>query len=340
MTVVDHPTADHPAVVVEGLRKTYGRTRAVDGVSFTVAQGEIFGILGPNGAGKTTAVECIAGLRDADAGRVRVLGLDPQHGPDVARVREILGVQLQESRLPPKLRVHEALELYAALYANPDDPERLLALLGLEDRRSTAYQDLSGGQKQRLSIALALVGRPRVAILDELTTGLDPQARRETWDLVERVRADGVTIILVTHFMDEAERLCDRLVIIDEGVVVAEGTPAQLTGAHVGAERGFVMSLPAPAEGHPPLDLAVLMALPEVATVSARGDEIEVTGSREVLPAVVAALHARGLVPDELRTRTRTLEDVFVDLVTHPDARPGHDLQGPAASDAHDEVTS
>ena len=298
------------AVSVTRLRKSYGTTRAVDDVSFDVAHGEIFGILGPNGAGKTTTVECLAGLRPIDGGAVRVLGHDPQDPSDVAAVREALGVQLQESLLPAKIRVLEALELYAALYHEPDDPERLLALLGLEDRRDTAFQDLSGGQKQRLSIALALIGRPRVAILDELTTGLDPQARRETWDLVERVRDDGVTIILVTHFMDEAERLCDRLVVIDHGRIVAQGTPAELTGAS-GDERSFRMRLPGPLA-----DTAVLTALPSVTAVQPVGEELEVTGTRTVLPDVVIALHALGIVPDEVRTRARSLEDAFVALVT------------------------
>ncbi|MFV0533174.1 MAG: ABC transporter ATP-binding protein [Cumulibacter sp.] len=196
-----------PVVRVANLRKVYGTKVAVDGVSFDVQPGEIFGVLGPNGAGKTTTVETLAGVRTQDSGDVRVLGYDPQREP--AQVREVLGVQLQESQLPKKLRVAEALQLYASFYADPEDPEVLLSMLGLQDKRDTAYDDLSGGQKQRLSIALALIGRPKVAILDELTTGLDPQARRDTWAMVERVRDSGVSIILVTHFMDEAERLCD-----------------------------------------------------------------------------------------------------------------------------------
>lgn len=303
--------ADTPAVRVTHLRKTYGTTVAVDDVSFDVAHGEIFGILGPNGAGKTTTVECLAGLRTVDGGTVRVLDHDPQDPTDALTVRERLGIQLQESQLPAKLRVHEALALYASFYDDPDDPDRLITLLGLEDRRNTAFDALSGGQKQRLSIALALIGKPKVAILDELTTGLDPHARRETWDLVERVRDDGVTIILVTHFMDEAERLCDRLVVIDQGRVVAQGTPAELTGAS-GESRSFRMRLPGP---HP--DLGTLTALPSVTSATPVGEEIEVTGSRTVLPDVIIALHALGIVPDEVRTRTRSLEDTFVALVTH-----------------------
>ena len=303
--------ADTPAVRVTHLRKTYGTTVAVDDVSFDVAHGEIFGILGPNGAGKTTTVECLAGLRTVDGGTVRVLDHDPQDPTDALTVRERLGIQLQESQLPAKLRVHEALALYASFYKDPDDPDRLITLLGLEDRRNTAFEALSGGQKQRLSIALALIGKPKVAILDELTTGLDPHARRETWDLVERVRDDGVTIILVTHFMDEAERLCDRLVVIDQGRVVAQGTPAELTGAS-GEHRTFRMRLPEPFTDH-----ATLTALPSVTTVTQVGEEIEVTGSRTVLPDVIIALHALGIVPDEVRTSARSLEDTFVALVTH-----------------------
>lgn len=303
--------ADTPAVRVTHLRKTYGTTVAVDDVSFDVAHGEIFGILGPNGAGKTTTVECLAGLRTVDGGTVRVLDHDPQDPTDALTVRERLGIQLQESQLPAKLRVHEALALYASFYDDPDDPDRLITLLGLEDRRNTAFEALSGGQKQRLSIALALIGKPKVAILDELTTGLDPHARRETWDLVERVRDDGVTIILVTHFMDEAERLCDRLVVIDQGRVVAQGTPAELTGAS-GEHRTFRMRLPEPFTDHAPL-----AALPSVTTVTQVGEEMEVTGTRTVLPDVIIALHALGIVPDEVRTRTRSLEDTFVALVTH-----------------------
>jgi ABC-2 type transport system ATP-binding protein len=300
-------TSTDPVVRVENLTKSYGPKVAVDGVSFAVGRGEIFGILGPNGAGKTTTVETLAGLRSADSGSVRVLGLDPQQDP--AAVRDRLGVQLQESRLPAKLRVLEALQLYAAFYSDPDDPEELIRLLGLTDRRDTAYEDLSGGQKQRLSIALALVGRPEVAILDELTTGLDPQARRETWDLIEQVRDSGVTIILVTHFMDEAERLCDRLVVIDQGRLVAEGTPAQLTGGDAG-ERVFRMHLPEPLE-----DLALLTGLPAVTSVREADGELEVRGAPTVLPSVIIALHERGIVPDEVRTISSSLEDVFVELV-------------------------
>ncbi|MER6664285.1 ABC transporter ATP-binding protein [Amycolatopsis japonica] len=215
-----------PLIEVTNLRKTYGEHVAVDDVSFHVEQGEIFGILGTNGAGKTTTVECLQGLRTPDSGTMSVLGLDP--GKDHAALRQRLGSQLQESRLPDKIKVHEALDLYASFYANPADTGDLLAKLGLTEQRDKYFGKLSGGQKQRVSIALALVGRPEVAVLDELTTGLDPHARRDTWKLVEAVRDTGVTVLLVTHFMDEAERLCDRLAIFDAGRVVATGTPAAL----------------------------------------------------------------------------------------------------------------
>ena len=218
-----------PLIEVTDLRKRYGTRVAVDGVSFTVERGEIFGILGTNGAGKTTTVECLQGLRRADGGTVSVLGLDPE--TDRAALTRRVGVQLQESRLPAKLRVREALELFASFYAEPADIDVLLDQLDLRDHAHSSFGKLSGGQKQRVSIALALVGQPELAILDELTTGLDPHARRETWRLVEGVRATGVTVLLVTHFMDEAERLCDRVAIFDAGRVVATGTPAELRAA-------------------------------------------------------------------------------------------------------------
>lgn len=304
-------TAPTDAVVrVTDLRKAYGEKVAVDGVSFAVERGEIFGILGPNGAGKSTTVESLAGLRIPDSGNVEVLGLNPRK--EASEVREVLGVQLQESKLPPKLRVIEALRLYAAFYTTPEDPEVLLSMLGLDEKRNTAYEDLSGGQKQRLSIALALIGRPEVAVLDELTTGLDPQARRETWALVERVRDSGVTIILVTHFMDEAERLCDRLVVIDQGQIIAEGSPAELSGGGAG-KRSFRIRLPENSLN----DLDPITDIAAVATAHAVGAEIEISGTDAVLPEVIGALYRHGIIPDDVRTRTRSLEEAFVELVTH-----------------------
>jgi len=213
-------------VEVHNLRKTFGEKVAVADLSFSVAPGEIFGILGPNGSGKSTAVECIAGLRNADGGHIRVLDIDPQTHPEL--LRENVGVQFQEAGLHDKITVHEALTLFASFYDNPADVEELLTVLDLQDKRDAQFRSLSGGQKQRLSIALALVGNPKVAILDELTTGLDPQARRTTWEVVRRERDTGATVLLVTHFMEEAERLCDRLVILDRGRIIAEGSPQDL----------------------------------------------------------------------------------------------------------------
>ena len=214
------------AIEVERLRKQYGAKVAVDDVSFTVAEGEIFGLLGRNGAGKSTTVDCLAGLRAPDRGRIRVAGLDPRR--DQHELRHLLGIQLQESALPYKLTVAEAMRLYASFYRNPADIAGLLDMLDLTEKRNTRYRKLSGGQKQRLSIALALIGRPRIAILDELTTGLDPVARRDTWALIDDIRKQGVTIMLVTHFMTEAERLCDRVAILQAGRVAAIETPAEL----------------------------------------------------------------------------------------------------------------
>jgi ABC-2 type transport system ATP-binding protein len=215
-------------IEAHNLRKRYGDRVVVHDVSLTVEPGEIFGIIGPNGAGKTTTVESIAGLRRPDSGRILVAGLDPYDASQRDELRKLLGVQLQQAQLPDKLKVREAIELYASFYPEPADPAALLAELGLTEHGGTAYAKLSGGQKQRLSIALALVGRPRIAILDEVTTGLDPHARRETWRLIAGIRDRGVTVLLVTHYMDEAERLCDRIAVIDAGRVVGVDTPAGL----------------------------------------------------------------------------------------------------------------
>jgi ABC-2 type transport system ATP-binding protein len=214
------------AVEISHLRKTYGNLVAVDDVSLSVAEGEIFGMLGPNGAGKTTAIECAIGLREPDAGTIRLLGLDPHANRD--QVRQVVGVQLQASAFPPKLRVGEILDMYRSFYRHPADVSELTGALGLVGKLGDYYRSLSGGQRQRLSVALALIGRPRLAVLDEMTTGLDPQARRDAWGLIERTRDRGATIVLVTHFMEEAERLCDRVALIDRGHVVALDAPDRL----------------------------------------------------------------------------------------------------------------
>ena len=309
-----------PVVEVSHLRKTYPGTRrgaapktAVADVSFQVARGEIFGILGPNGAGKTTTVECVAGLRHADGGTVRVLGHDPQSDP--APVREHIGVQLQEAALHDRITVGEALTVFGSFYPRRADPAELLDLLDLTAHRDQQFGKLSGGQKQRLSIALALVGKPQVAILDELTTGLDPAARRATWDLVERVRDSGVTVLLVTHFMEEAERLCDRLVVIDGGRVVAEGTPSALVEGLAGDRGVRLRFADAVARSNAMRLLTALADRDDDVTAAAPlGDEIEVKGTRKVLFAVVQALAAADVVPDDVRTLERTLEDVFVQV--------------------------
>ncbi|SDE33773.1 ABC transporter ATP-binding protein [Glycomyces harbinensis] len=296
-------------IEVEDLVKHYGSERAVDGVSFTVDEGEIFGILGPNGAGKTTTVECLEGLRTRDSGRVSVTGLDPER--DGAELKQVLGIQLQESRLPDRLRVGEALDLYASFYKRPADTDRLIESLGLGGKRKTPFAKLSGGQQQRLSIALALVGNPRIAVLDELTTGLDPQARRDTWDLIEQVRDSGVTIILVTHFMDEAERLCDRLAVIDSGKVVALDTPAGLT-ARAGDEQRVRFRPSAPFAD------ALLLDLPEVAEVTRTGPQMVVTGRGNLLQAVTSVLARNHIVAADLRVEQVSLEDAFVALTGKP----------------------
>lgn len=213
-------------VHVEGLRKTYGETVAVEDVSFEVYAGEIFGMVGPNGAGKTTTIECLEGLRKPDGGTIHVLDVDPQRESHI--LRERTGIQLQQSNLPDRMKVWEALDLYASFYPKAADWEKLLAQLGLEEKRNAPFAKLSGGQKQRLFIALALLPDPQLVFLDELTTGLDPQARHAIWDLVRDVRAQGKTVFLTTHFMEEAERLCDRVAVLDHGRIVALDTPAAL----------------------------------------------------------------------------------------------------------------
>jgi ABC-2 type transport system ATP-binding protein len=294
-----------PAVEVAHLRKTYGTLVAVDDVSFTVAEGEIFGILGPNGAGKTTAIECAIGLRRPDAGTIRLLGLDPHADPD--QVREIVGVQLQSGALPAKLRVGEILEEYRSFYRDPADVAELLDVLGLAAKRGDYYRSLSGGQRQRLSIALALIGRPRIAVLDEMTTGLDPKARRDTWELIEQVRDRGVTIVLVTHFMEEAERLCDRVALIDHGRVVALDTPARLaTQARGGKTVRFLPSAP--------FEDRLLTGLPEVSWVEREGQHVVVTGTGELVNAVILALYAAGVTARDVQLDSSNLEDAFVKL--------------------------
>ena len=292
-------------IEVRGLHKEYGTTIAVDDVSFDVAEGEIFGILGPNGAGKTTTVECVEGLRVPERGSVRVLGMDPQH--DRAEVTQALGAQLQDSQLPERLKVAEALDLYSSFYRDPADWRALMEQLGLAEAAATPFKKLSGGQKQRLSIALALVGNPKVAVLDELTTGLDPKARRDTWELIEKVRDRGVTIVLVSHFMEEAERLCDRVALIDKGRVAVIGTPAALAERATSEQR---MQFRPSA----PFDDALLTGLPEVTSVIRRGDVVVVTGTSDAPYAVISVLARNQIVARQLRVDQGSLEDAFLEL--------------------------
>jgi ABC-2 type transport system ATP-binding protein len=294
-----------PAVQITHLRKTYGPLVAVDDVSLSVAEGEIFGILGPNGAGKTTTVECAIGLRHADSGTVRLLGLDPRTDRD--EIHEIVGVQLQTGALPGKLRVGEILEEYQSFYREPADVGELVEVLGLGAKRGDYYKALSGGQRQRLSVALALIGRPKVAVLDEMTTGLDPQARRDTWELIEGIRARGVTIVLVTHFMEEAERLCDRVALIDGGRVVALDTPAALAERARGGKT--VRFLPSA-----PFEDRLLTGLPEVTGLEHTGQHVVVTGTGELVNAVILTLHAAGVTARDVQLDSSNLEDAFVKL--------------------------
>jgi ABC-2 type transport system ATP-binding protein len=294
-------------ITVEHLRKTYGHVVAVDDLSFEVHQGEIFGLLGPNGAGKTTSVECVQALRRPDSGEMRVLGLDPQ--TQAGELRRLVGSQLQQSALPDRMRVWEALDLFAAFAPTRVDWRALMAAWGLETLAGRAYGNLSGGQRQRLLIALALVNEPKVVFLDEMTTGLDPAARRATWDLIREIRDRGCTIVLVTHFMEEAERLCDRLAIVDRGRIVATGSPQGLISAEpAGVHVLFSTTVK---------DLDFLSKVEHVDRVLRDGDRVEVEGGGPVLALVAAALVKHGIVPDDLRVERPTLEDVFLRLTGH-----------------------
>ncbi|WP_418058034.1 ABC transporter ATP-binding protein [Pimelobacter simplex] len=297
------------AVVVDDLHKRYGDKVAVDGISLSVEEGEIFGILGPNGAGKTTTVECVAGLRTGDGGAVRVLGIDPW--TDRAGLTRVLGIQLQESRLQAKITVREALELWSALYDDPVPWRDLAERLGLTDLLPRRYAKLSGGQQQRLSIALALVGRPRVVVLDELSTGLDPRARRDVWQLVRDVRAGGTTVLLVTHAMEEAQELCDRIAIVDRGRIRALDTPAGLVGA-AGAATTTSFRPSAPT------DLEALRELPGVASVHADDGRVVVTGAEDTVLALLPVLERQRVVPHALRVEAGSLDTAYLDLTAAP----------------------
>jgi ABC-2 type transport system ATP-binding protein len=306
-----------PVVTVEHLVKKYGRKVAVNDVSFSIREGEIFGLIGPNGAGKTTTVECISGLRAPKSGSISVYGLSPQK--DRNKMREFVGVQLQESALPPRLRVGEAVKLFASFYSNPQDPNELLESLGIKDIEYSPFKKLSGGQKQRLSIALALVGNPKLAILDELTTGLDPEARHETWSLIERMRDRGVTVILVTHFMDEAERLCDRVALINHGTVRALDTPEAIAAKAGGSRVRFAASQP--------VDDQTLRAIPGVMEIERKERYVTVTGTGDLAGALINALSAIGVRVSDVEARSGNLEDAFIKLTKEDASSAGRGVQ-------------
>ena len=300
-----------PVIHVAGCRKSYGATVAVDDVSFDVHDGEIFGLIGPNGAGKTTTMECVEGLRTPDRGTISVLGLDPFR--DSYRLQERIGVQLQEAQLQKRIKVREAVHLWAALYRRKQsDGDRLLEQLGLAERREAWFMTLSGGQKQRLFIALALVNDPEVVFLDELTTGLDPQARRAIWELVRGIRARGKTVFLTTHLMEEAERLCDRVAIIDHGRIVDMDTPERLVQRHC-PQRAVVLETSAPHAGDH------FRAIPQVTdvttstagryTIRGRGDDL--------VTEVIRCISDQHIHVTAFRTVLPTLEDVFLEVTGH-----------------------
>ena len=296
-----------PIISVQNLPKTYGKTVAVDDISFEVAEGEIFGLLGPNGAGKTTTVECLQALRRPDSGSISVLGLDPLR--EAQTVRQRIGSQLQESALPDRIKVWEALDLFASVTPNALDWRVLLEQWGLAEKRKAGFHSLSGGQRQRLFIALALVNNPRVVFLDEMTTGLDPAARRVAWDLIRAIREKGTTVVLVTHFMDEAENLCDRPAIVDRGNIVAMDSPQGLISEHTSQIRVIFTS--------EITELPWLEKVSGVNRVTRVGPRVEVEGSGPVLALVAAALVEHGIVPADLRVEQPTLEDVFLKVTGH-----------------------
>ena len=291
-------------IEVEHLRKSYGPTVAVEDISLEVAEGEIFGLIGPNGAGKTTTVECVQGLRRSDGGRIRLLGLDPRS--QAQEVRRRIGCQLQEAALPDRIKVWEALDLFASFLPGASDWRGLMEQWGLAEKRDAPFASLSGGQRQRLFVALALVNDPEVVFLDEMTAGLDPAARRVAWGLVRAVRDRGTTVVLVTHYMDEAEQLCDRVAVIDRGRVAAVDTPDGLIN-RFGGPIGLTFST-----DHP--DLAWLEQVPHVQQVTRRGERVQVKGTGPVLVLVAAELVNHGITPSDLRVQQPTLEGVFLTL--------------------------
>jgi ABC-2 type transport system ATP-binding protein len=298
-----------PALAIRGLHKSYGDVHAVSALDLTVSNGECFGLLGPNGAGKTTTIEICEGLLEADAGDVEVLGLT--WSKHERALRQQLGIQLQETQLSEKLTVQETVRLFRSFYPSGRSVDDVIGLVQLDEKRAARVGTLSGGQKQRLAIACAVVGDPRLLFLDEPTTGLDPQSRRQLWDLINQFRAEGRTIVLTTHYMDEAERLCDRVAIVDQGKVIALDTPRRLI-ASLGAEHVVSFKL----EDGQSADDAALGALDGVTLVRREQDRTELTSMelRRTVPALLAHLERNGLRLRELGTHSATLEDVFVSL--------------------------
>ena len=296
-------------IQVSGIRKTYGSTVAIDDVSFDVRQGEIFGLIGPNGAGKTTTLECVEGLRRPDRGVISVLGTDPSSGRHTLQDR--IGVQLQEAQLQKRIKVWEAVHFWASLYPHPVNGDRLLEQLGLGDRRNAWFMTLSGGQKQRLFIALALINDPEVVFLDELTTGLDPQARRAIWDLVRGIRQRGKTVFMTTHLMEEAERLCDRVAIIEHGRIIDIDTPARLIARHCPERTVILTTDHAAAEER-------FRMLPHVDTVTRQESLFTIRGhGDDLVTEVIQCLSEHGIRVTDFRTEVPSLEDVFLKLTGH-----------------------
>jgi len=298
-----------PVIQVSGIRKTYGTTVAVAEISFEVSEGEVFGLIGPNGAGKTTTMECVEGVRRPDRGDISILGLDPFR--DVYQVQNRIGVQLQQAQLQKRIKVWEAVDLWASLYSKSVDAAGLLEQLGLADKRNAWFMTLSGGQKQRLFIALALINDPEVVFLDELTTGLDPQSRRAIWDLVRGIRDRGKTVFMTTHLMEEAERLCDRVAIIEHGKIIDMGTPQELVGRHCPARTVVLATENARAE-------ECLRTTSQLETVVRQGSQLTIRGlGDDFVSEVIQCLSENRIRVTDFRTVLPNLEDVFLKLTGH-----------------------
>jgi ABC-2 type transport system ATP-binding protein len=316
--------SEHDVVVVRGLSKSYRGRKVIDDVDLDVAAGEIVGLIGANGAGKTTTVEIVQGLRRPDTGRLRVLGLDPV--TQYERLRRLIGSQLQSSGLPDRLRVGEAVHLFSGR-----DGEALLAEFGLAERRQSAFASLSGGERQRLFLVLALVNRPRLVILDELTQGLDPSARRSVWTAIDQLRGDGTSVLLVTHELDEAERLCDRVIAMRAGRILASGSPAELVDRH---GRSATMTFTLPADLELTTFVHELRDLPGVSAVGQLAGKVTVSGQRIAIAHVGAALVRAGSVPGDLAVKVPSLDDALVDLLDRVDTGPSGDMADPVLSGA------